>query len=39
MHFALISDEEDDEGADYGSASRRKRTVRSAKVKKSSVNR
>ncbi|KAI8534081.1 hypothetical protein RHMOL_Rhmol10G0060800 [Rhododendron molle] len=38
-HFALISDEEDDEGADYGSASKRKRTVRSAKVKKSSVNR
>ncbi|KAI8548413.1 hypothetical protein RHMOL_Rhmol07G0271800 [Rhododendron molle] len=34
-----IKDEEDDEGADYGSASKRKRTVRSAKVKKSSVNR
>ncbi|XP_058184764.1 sister chromatid cohesion protein SCC2 isoform X1 [Rhododendron vialii] len=39
VETGVFEDEEDDEGADYGSASKRKRTVRSAKVKKSSVNR
>ncbi|KAH7847892.1 hypothetical protein Vadar_031376 [Vaccinium darrowii] len=34
----IFEDEDDEEGADYGSASKRKRTSRSAKVKKSSVN-